>query len=617
MLGAAIAIGWVVGNDFLARFGPRSPAAASPSAGSVTANGIGLPERALTAVAGFVLFCVVLMVGHILTSGAIFSHALPVPVAGLAVLVYGAARGSWPRRVPWRKLAGAALVLSALFVFPVVAGGSSLKTGDSLWHMGWTNQLLSGEAVPVGPAPGLADNAYPWGFHALLATMTRLVPGGGLTAAFTALDFLLVAALPLGAACLARLVASRAGWAAAACMSLIGGWGWIKAQGAVFSTSPSHAHFGADLVVASPNGMYELFPPALPRELGLVLLAASAMLLARGVSAREDRLIAGGGLALGLTGLVSLPAFVDACTWVLALALVMRGPRMRFLALVFVPAVVCLALWAAPVAIDYVRYGGFVNVAPALGKEWAPATSLWSWGVLLPLGAAGIALCARARAERPRFLLAWLGAVVVLLGLAILRGIVGWSLLGSPTLLHQGRMWPTAHILGAAFGGIALVAAYRYLAARARVLAVAACMGLLIVGAISPALASLAIARMSERGHGGFVYSGSDFAGGSFVSAAAGVLGPQDVVRTRGANELGLYLWQYSGARVAAYEDPRLPGNDLRIRFADLARDWSRRMRHGGFAPDYVALPAVRVPGGADIAARGPYDGRTWVLMKP
>ncbi|MGH2820389.1 MAG: hypothetical protein ACRDJ5_07030, partial [Actinomycetota bacterium] len=213
---AVAAIGWVAGDLLLRRsFDSAAPLPA----------GIGLPERALAAIAGFVGFSVVGMLGNMVTGGAVFGLPGLVPAAGAAVVVTGIRRGTWPRRVPLKLVVPAALVLVTLYVVPVVAGGSGVRTGDAPWHLGWTEQLLAGEPVPVGPAPEYARNAYPWGWHAVLATMVRLVPGADPLVALEAAHVLLVLAIPLGAASLARRVHARAGWPAAAAASLVGGWG--------------------------------------------------------------------------------------------------------------------------------------------------------------------------------------------------------------------------------------------------------------------------------------------------------------------------------------------------------------------------------------------------------
>ncbi|HEU4488896.1 MAG TPA: hypothetical protein VFS38_06375, partial [Actinomycetota bacterium] len=322
-----VALGWVCCDLLLALVFP-----------SEIPDEIGLPERALGAIGSFVALAVVLMVVNLVTGGAVFGVAPVVPLAGAGLLVSGLLRRAWPSGVPWRRVALLAALLSAVYLVPVIVGGTGARTGDVPWHLGWTEQLLGGQAVPTGPAPE-ARNAYPWGWHAVLASTARLVPGSDALDAHDTWHLLLVFALPLAAACLGRRVRPDAGWGAAAAMSLIGGFGWLAARGPYLSTVPGRALYGADLTVASPNGAYALLPPALPRELALVLLGAAGVLLivAAHRSARGPTVAA--GVALGLTGLVSAPMFVGGATWAAVAAALRAHHRLRFVCTLLVTAV--------------------------------------------------------------------------------------------------------------------------------------------------------------------------------------------------------------------------------------------------------------------------------------
>ncbi|MFN2489349.1 MAG: hypothetical protein ABR529_06380 [Actinomycetota bacterium] len=595
------AVGWAVGDLVVA--------------GAFGADRLGLPERGLAATLGFFAFSVALMLGHLVSGGTLLALDPPVPIAAAAVLVSGWSRRVWPRHVPWVRLVATLVLLGALYVSPIVSGGSSLRGGDTPWHMGRTHQLLGGEPVPGGPAAAFDRNAYPWGFHALLATIVRLVPGSSVEAALTALGLFILLSFPLAAASLARLVEPRAGWTAAACGTLIGGFGWVLARGPVFYTSPDDARLGADLMTASPNGVYALFPPALPRELGLVLLAASAVLVVEASRRGGARPALIAGAAIGIVGLMSVPMLVNAGVWALAGALAAGGARARRLATMAAAAAAVFGLWAVPLAIDYVRFGGFVNVTPELGREWALTTALASWGLLLPLAAGGVVVAARDLRERARPLLAFAVAAALMMAVAIARARFDWELGGVPWLLHQGRMWPPAHLVAAALGGLALLRAYDLVRQRARALAVVGVAAVLAIGALSPRLASIALARTIERSTGGFVFTRADFAPDAFVRRAAEHLGPGDVVEAVGSETLDLYLFQYSGVRVANFEDRRLARNDARIRFSDLARRWDRRRANGGFDIDYSALPEARAPASSEVIARGLYHDEMYVLV--
>ncbi|MDQ4144661.1 MAG: hypothetical protein M3198_13135 [Actinomycetota bacterium] len=608
-----VILGWVAG-DWLAGSAFRKRGSAAPDDAEDSAE-LEWPERALLGAAGFVALSVALMVGNLVLGGLVFGVAGVVPATAL-VLLFVRRRGIRPpREVPWRMLTLFLLVVTVLWSAPTLLSGTAARSGDIPWHLGWTEQLLAGEPVPEGPAPAeLAENAYPWGFHAVLATLVRLVPGSDPASALIALQLLLMASVPLAAACLARRVVPAAGWAAACVTSLIGGFGWLLAREPAFETSPPQASFGADLVVASPNAVYGLFPPPLPRELGLVLLAAAAVVAAAAFARRSKRSLIVCGVCLGCAGLVSVPALVAGIVW-LAAAVLVGGSRSRLadLARILVPAAVVFLLWAGPVIRGMVIEGGLVNVSPSLGREWPVLSALGSWGLLLPL----ILLGAAAALGRPgsRIAGSFAAATVVLLGLSMARGAFDWALAGNATVLHQGRIWPIAHLLAAAVAGIGLWHLWRALYARRAGIARVAVGSLLVVGAASPALASIDLSRTMIAHEGGYAYRSSDLDEGSFMRRVAARLGPEDtlIVRDTGleANELAFHVFSFSGARLGAYDDPKLTGNDLRIRFHDLAERWDERIVGAGFDADYEIVPSS---GGPEALETGVFAGRSWDL---
>lgn len=600
------AVGWVVGDALLRRaFGiehgqPRT---------------VGRAERALAALLGGVVFAVALMVLNLLSRGAVFGIPGVVPLFAAGVILYGWDKETLPRGLPWRGLLVVGGLVVLLYALPVWIAGSGLRSGDPPWHLGWTAELLGGEPLPVGPAPVFARNAYPWGFHAVLATLTRLVPGSDVPTALEALHLLIACGVPLAAACLARRVRRDAGWTAAFAASLIGGFGWLSARGPAFSPSPRAAAFGADMVVASPNGAYELFAPALPRELGLVLLGACGMLLALAVARAERRIGILAGLAAGVAGLVSVPVMLAGLVWAGFLGLVIGKLRRRPVLFALPVALAVFALWAGPVAAQYVRHGGFVDVTPRLGVEWPLGQALLSWGLLVPGALAGLWICRRTRTPGARTLLALALASLLLLGASLARRSFGWELLNNETLLHQGRVWPVMHLLAAALTGVALRRGYELAAQHAKALAYAGAAAVCVVGAASPVLAAAGFADMLARRDGGFVYSAPDLRSGSFVRSAASHMGPGEVLDCD-EDALAFLLWQFSGVRLADYDDPRLDGNDLRIRYADLAAAWEERRAGEGFERDWLAVKESDAPPGAVPVARGTYRGEVWLLLR-
>jgi hypothetical protein len=618
---AGLVVGWVVGQWTLHRF--------LLSAFPQVAGEFGLPERALMALVGLFGFAVVAMVGNLITGGAIFGLPGIVTAVGVVVVAMGVRGHLWPRHVPWAPVAAFLLALLVLYVLPVVVARSGARLGDPQWHLGWTEQLLHGQAIPTGPAPEFARNAYPWGYHALLATLVRLVPGSSTLVALDASHVLFLLGLPLSAACLARRLRRDAAWFAAGAVSLIGGWGWLSAHGVVFAASPSQAHHGADLVVASPNAVYELFPPALPRELGLITLSAAALfaVLAAAWARRDEpvgnwrrhasfRFALAAGIAGGVTGLISVPLFVTFVVWLTAAAIVApRGFRIRLWVVFMAVAGIVFALWAGPVMGGYLRYGGFVNVTPHVGTEWALSQGLASWGLLAPAAAAGVVFFLIRRTAATRTFVSFAAASALLMAVALARPAFHWHVAGNRTLLYQGRVWPPAHLLGAAFAGVVAAAAFAWLKERRKVLALAFVAAVTVVGVASPALASIRLARLMPTHDKGFIFGSSDFSGDGFVRQAAAHLGPSDVVLVHGSNILAFSMFSFSGARLARFDDPTLPKNDLRIRFSDLAARWDRQMARGGFRPDFIVAPATEM-GPAPVVARGPYEGTEYVLVK-
>ncbi|MBW3535393.1 MAG: hypothetical protein KY453_09295, partial [Gemmatimonadetes bacterium] len=73
---------------------------------------------------------------------------------------------------------------------------------------------------------------------------------------------------------------------------------------------------------------------------------------------------------------------------------------------------------------------------------------------------------------------------------AVARGRFDWDVAGNATLLHQGRMWPPAHLLGAVFAGIALAALFGWCRRRGPRIATAAVVSVFALGSLSPVLAS-------------------------------------------------------------------------------------------------------------------------------
>ena len=609
-----LVVGWFVGDWLLDVTARRRERGATPPEGAAAVE---WPERLLMSVVGFVVFALGAMVANIVLGGAVFGSGGVVIVLALVAVALRWRRAARPQGIPWLRIGLFVVVVVVGWSLPTLLEGTAARSGDIPWHLGWTEQLLAGEPVPEGPAPSeVAGNAYPWGFHALLAALVRLVPGSEVSTALIALQLVLAAAIPLGAACLARRVLPAAGWAAGLAGATFGGFGWVLARGAAFFTSPSRARYGADLVVASPNAVYELFPPPLPREIGVVLLAAVGTLLAIGLARDCNPLLVLSGVVLGCAGLVSVPALLAGVTWALAAVVISRrGARLHSIALIGGPALVVFALWAGPVIRRMAIEGGLVNVSPVLGREWPLWTAFGSWGLLLPLALAGGVVAYRR--GRGAIVGSFAAATSVVLAVAIARGAFDWTLAGNATALHQGRIWPVARLLAGAAAGVALWAAWAWLSAHRRALAHVALGAVFTVGALSPAMASVSLADTIAQREGGFDYRRSDLEAGSFVRQVAARLGPDDTVVVRGPspqrNKLAFYLFSFSGVRLADYDDPRLESNDLRIRYRDLAAAWDARAHGSGFPVDYEVVLASEAVGEGIL--NGEFGKRMWVFV--
>jgi hypothetical protein len=99
------------------------------------------------------------------------------------------------------------------------------------------------------------------------------------------------------------------------------------------------------------------------------------------------------------------------------------------------------------------------------------------------------------------------------------------------------------------------------------------------------------------------------------VRRASEFLGPDDIVQVQGSERLGFALFQYSGVRLATYDDPRLQGNDLRIRYRDLAAAWDADMQAGGFEPGFLVIPDPN-PSRFVPLATGIFQGESWSLVR-
>jgi hypothetical protein len=314
---------------------------------------------------------------------------------------------------------------------------------DMLWHQGWIRQLAAGIPAPGGVYSG-EPNSYPWLYHSISAWLLGALPGD-LNAAILALDVGGVAAGWLAMWLLAReLGAPRAAatWAAGL-FTAAAGFGWIWQHGPAASLHQNGVNFGpyhGDLVLW--NVLVPALgnvPPLIPRELGTCLTPFAVWLMVRGLAkGRAAALWAAGG-TIGFVFLISPLAGGFCIAWAVVLALAARDPAAWRAA---VAGAVVAAVWLAPLAVDYHRYGGFVSITHITPVAPSAGQTIVALGVVLPLGAAGVLAILR----RPRGLSALAAALIVAVPAVACGGGAllghGADVLGTPTLLRWARYLP-------------------------------------------------------------------------------------------------------------------------------------------------------------------------------
>ncbi|HEU4450783.1 MAG TPA: hypothetical protein VFR63_12480 [Gaiellaceae bacterium] len=373
--------------------------------------------------------------------------------------------------------------------------------GDAALHAGWTEQLLNGETTPSSPLTGDVPNYYPWLHHALLGLLTHLTPGGHAFLGLAPLQVLQALGLAAALFALGRLFAGA--WAGAATALLgaaAGGFGFALVRGLDLVVDPraeggaSATQYAGDLLyVRSYNVSFANLPPPFPRDVALALFVAALVAMSRAAASGRlpDHVLA--GVVLGLVGLTQLDPFLVGLLAALGVVLLERRGRRLLTGLALLgPALALFSLWALPVAVSYVRYGGFVDTTvaePVVLPVWAV---LGGWGIVTPLAAVGAFRAARSRG-RP---------VVRVLAAALAAGafMVATSAL-IPTLLGEGfesvgrqhRYWPLLALplaILAGFGAHALACRLR----RRSTAAAAAAAGCVVALSLpSPLIASLAL----------------------------------------------------------------------------------------------------------------------------
>jgi hypothetical protein len=456
---------------------------------------------------GAVAYALVLMVLHMASGGRVFSHPTAVRWATFllaAALMAGKilrerklAAELAPRPVEIGALTSLLLLNLVVWGWPLLHGLPEAR-GDAALHTGWASQLLNGDTAPSSALVGDIPNAYPWLFHAVLASVTLFTPGGHTLMALGPLLVMQVGGLVLALFALGREMGGR--WSAGAYAALFGvatgGFGFLlgRSPELVFSArsaTGSVRYMGDFLARRSYNlSFHNLWPP-LPRDLGFALVPAFLLLLLIGLRNRSDWFLVGTGTVLGLMGLTSPDGFIVCAAVVLLLAVFLRrAARLRAASLVGLPALALYLLWLGPLLVSYLDLGGFRDLSAE--PVALPAIAiLFSWGVSVPFAVYGLVRWVPrvTRKLEARLLLAYAVAAGALIVSSFLFPRLlgeGFTVLGRP---H--RYWPLLYLAVALYAALGAAEAIARLAGRRRALG-GALLSVTVAAAIaSPALGTL------------------------------------------------------------------------------------------------------------------------------
>jgi hypothetical protein len=528
-----------------------------------------------------VAYSLALMLAHMATGGLLFQNDLAVRlVVGLTAA--GLAAFSIVR---WRRLAhsprdqavfalgiGTSALAVLVWFSPLVRIFPIGTKGDIAIHSGWTEQLLNGEALPSSPITGDVPNYYPWLFHALLATVTRVTPGGHPFEALGPLQVLQV--LGVSAALFAvgyQIAGHSAGCATALLGACAGGWGFLVARGPSLVEDPradasaAATQYAGDLLrIRSYNAGFGNLVPPYPRDIALALLVASLFLVIRAATSNRPRDYAVAGAVLGMVGLAQTDAFLVGLLTAGVFALVSpRGRRLRIGVALIVPALSIFLLWAGPLLVSYVRLGGFVDTtehSPVVLPLWA---ILGGWGIITPLAAFGAYWAFRSRGDPGvRAVAALLAAAgLVVAGSALVPTLLGE---GFETIGRQHRYWPLLGLALAILGGLGAAALGTLLWERSPASAVAAAVVVVGFALPSPVLASWAVpkevptsapirsALLGDRRN--VLLQLRDYGDGTCAIAST----------------LGWRVFAYTGFHLLVFGHPEEEENAARVRWADI-----------------------------------------------
>lgn len=531
----------------------------------------------------------VLMMAHIISGGRVLSNPwivrIVMVVAAASLLTLRSIRARKesdpkPRSRAWAWLLTAAVAAGLVAcVWPVFQLFPMPASADTQLHAGWAMQLVSGDPVPTSTITGDVPNYYPWMFHALLAMISQLMPGGHAWIAFSVVQVLQVIAVVLGLFAAGRELTQRTtgGFGAAMFAAFSGGVGFVLLSGVDVATkgrvagSNGAMEYLGDLLVTRPyNLSFYNLPPPVPRDVALALMASFIYLLAAAHSRKSFLLLTGGGVVAGLIGLTGGESWIIAMTIAVVVCLTGTGlPRFKALGAVVGPALLVYAAWFVPTLANYFSLGGFVNTTHVDPVVLPPAGFFGAWGLTIPFAIWGI-VKAVPRIKMESGVRIAGGVLAAALAALLLSPFIP-DLLGEgfSTLGTQHRYWPYVHL------GVALFAALGFadLVGRAIARSVAGAASLVAasvaVGLFSPVIASLAITRIEDRSPLHKTTKSSLEPGSRSVPVVLRELGGADCV-VAVPPALSRSVFAFTGYRHLLWQGEAPGPNRARIRWRDI-----------------------------------------------
>ena len=562
-----LALGYLIADLLLARFG----------AGPVFCLALSLP--------GLVAFVFVLMVAHMASGGAVLSNQPLVRSLALVCTVALVGRRLWRRRTGKNRpehfergdilaivgLVAAGIILWGTPVFKMLPAG--FWRGDIALHMGYSSQLLNGELTPPSPLTGDVPNFYPWLYHAVSAFAAAFVPGSRAFHSLGALQLMVVTGGILSLYALGTQWGNRvSGVITALFGALSGGVGYFVVGGIDVVLNPrrggAEKYLGDLVFKRSYNYSFNNLAPVFPRDLAFTLLPAVLLLVIAGLRRKSLSLLAATGVVIGLAGTVGAETFFVAMgSAVLAILLVTEVSRIKATIALVLPALFVYSFWLLPMAVNYLRLGGFVNITQVGPVTLSPTAILGSWGIATPFALWGALACVRWKEVSARVLVAtFVCAAAALLAARYFPILLGEAFLA---LGRPHRYWPLVQFAVALLGALG---AYDIFVRTRRLHLVAGFVVLALLcasAAPSPLIASLALPRTvtvpsvlsaSLRGHPR-----------TFLNVLAPKPGMNCTVAVGDA--LDLLTYSYTGYRFVYFawtKRTRKVDNAARIRWADI-----------------------------------------------